>query len=75
MKIQFTLYEGGDWIKMNMERKVFHEFLAGFVWQSLFAEYPYTGSIKIDKCPIIYDFALLRLNNQPWIRRSYTNGA
>jgi len=70
MKVYFTLYEGGKWFEDVLSRKELNAALKDLL-TTIKRKHGFTGSICINKAPYIYDFTLLRNNNQPWIRNRY----
>lgn len=69
MKLYYTYTEGGKWYTWKMSRKDINEILKRFLYE---ATTYYNGStfkaVRIGKSPMIYDFVLLKLRKQPWIR-------
>ena len=72
MKIYFTAHEGSPWFEINTTRKEINKALKTFVCQVLLHQSELINikpaAVRIGKSPIIYDFVLLKLNKQPWIR-------
>jgi len=69
MKIYYTLKEGEEWREDIVSRKSINTILRmNSKRNPNNIDMPLIKAIRIGKSPIIYDFVLLKLRKQPWIR-------
>lgn len=69
MLIYYTLEEGGKWYRWKLSRKEIGNLIKSCIQEThMYTTGSMYKAIRIGKSPMIYDFVLLKLNNQFWIR-------